>query len=94
MGGVQGNVFLGWGVLNASPLPGWKVVATGDFNGDGQPDLVWQNEATNSLNTMRERHSAIHGLPATATCRFGTAGKRPKVSGYVMASSSVHPKIA
>src|SRR5207244_208530 len=45
MGGTQGNVFLGWAALNASPIPGSKVVATGDFNGDGQPDLVWQNNA-------------------------------------------------
>ena len=24
----------------------WKIVGTNDFNGDGKPDLIWQNEAT------------------------------------------------
>src|SRR5206468_11812856 len=27
-------------------VSGWKVVAAGDFNGDGKPDIVWQNSTT------------------------------------------------
>ena len=26
--------------------PAWKMVGTGDFNQDGQPDIAWQNETT------------------------------------------------
>ena len=27
-----------------NPGPDWHVKATGDFNGDGNPDLLWQND--------------------------------------------------
>jgi len=26
--------------------PAWKMVGTGDFNQDGQPEIAWQNETT------------------------------------------------
>jgi hypothetical protein len=25
----------------------WRIVASGDFNGDGKPDIVWHNDTTN-----------------------------------------------
>src|SRR5436853_145281 len=25
---------------------GWKVIGTADFNGDGEPDILWQNQIT------------------------------------------------
>jgi hypothetical protein len=47
MGGPQGNSLLGGNWLaSTTDVAGWRVVGTGDFNGDGQPDLVWQNDAT------------------------------------------------
>ena len=27
----------------------WKIVGIGDFNGDGKPDLVWQNQSTGQI---------------------------------------------
>jgi hypothetical protein len=45
MGGAQGNTFLWWDWLSSTGVTGWRVVGTGDFNGDGKPDLVWQNDA-------------------------------------------------
>ena len=45
-GGAQGAVFQGWNWLNSAGIPGWKVVGAADFNGDGVPDLIWQNDAT------------------------------------------------
>ena len=49
MGGPQGNAFQGWNWLAADSVAGWRVVGTGDFNSDGSPDLVWQNDATQSV---------------------------------------------
>ncbi len=34
------------GPLPASPGAGWDIVATGDFNHDYKPDLVWRNQST------------------------------------------------
>ena len=45
LGGTQGATFLGWHPLNGS-VPGWRVVGIADFNGDGHPDLVWQDDTT------------------------------------------------
>jgi hypothetical protein len=30
-------------LVGADPGPSWKVVGTGDFNGDGYSDILWQN---------------------------------------------------
>jgi len=45
-GGAGGASYLGWTWLNSSGDPGWTVVGASDFNGDGVPDLVWQNDTT------------------------------------------------
>jgi len=47
--GAQGAVFQGWAWLNAGGIPGWKVVGAADFNGDGVPDLIWQNDTTRQV---------------------------------------------
>ena len=49
MGGAQGNTLLWWDWLSSTGLTGWRVAGTGDFNGDGKPDLVWQNDATQQV---------------------------------------------
>ena len=45
-GGTGGASYLGWNWLNETGNPGWTVVGASDFNGDGVPDLVWQNNST------------------------------------------------
>jgi hypothetical protein len=45
-GGAGGTTYLGWNWLNEAGVPGWTVVGASDFNGDGVPDLVWQNNST------------------------------------------------
>jgi hypothetical protein len=49
--GLGGAEFLGWNVLNSGAgAAGWKLFATGDFDGNGVPDLVWQNAGTGQVN--------------------------------------------
>jgi len=45
-GGTGGATYQGWNWLNSAGDPGWTVVGANDFNGDGVPDLVWQNDTT------------------------------------------------
>jgi len=45
-GGAGGATYLGWAWLNEAGSPGWTVAGAGDFNGDGVPDLVWEENAT------------------------------------------------
>ena len=48
-GGTGGASVIGWNWLNAVGAPGWTVVAAADMNGDGVPDLIWQNNATRQV---------------------------------------------
>ena len=48
-GGTQGAVYQGWNWLNAAGVTGWHVAAAADFDGNGRPDLVWQNDATRQV---------------------------------------------
>ena len=43
MGGSSGTQFQNWSWLQSSPLANWKIIGAADLNGDGVPDLLWQN---------------------------------------------------
>lgn len=45
----SGYQLKGWAYLNRSGAPGWSVVAVADFDGNGVPDLVWQNDSTHQV---------------------------------------------
>ena len=49
LGGAQGNTYQSWAWLNGGDLPGWSLVGAADFNGDGHPDLIWQNDSTRQI---------------------------------------------
>jgi hypothetical protein len=49
LGGLQGNTFQRWDWLSSAWISGWTIVGTRDFNGDGKPDLVWQNDTTQQV---------------------------------------------
>lgn len=49
-GGAGGATDQGWNWLYPGlGAAGWHVVAAADFNGDGVPDLVWQNDDTRQV---------------------------------------------
>src|SRR5260370_42322694 len=43
MGGGLANIFQGSAWLTSVVAPGWRIAAVADVNGDGVPDLIWQN---------------------------------------------------
>jgi hypothetical protein len=36
-------------LANENVAPGWTVAGTGDFTGDGKPDVLWQNQQTGEI---------------------------------------------
>jgi hypothetical protein len=44
MGGTQGTLLIGTAKLSGPN--GWRIARVMDFNGDGHPDLVWQDPAS------------------------------------------------
>jgi hypothetical protein len=50
-GGSGGATMTGWALLNSGAgTAGWHVVGAADFDGNGVPDLVWQNTSTGQVN--------------------------------------------
>ena len=49
MGGTGGNVEQYWEWISEAGVPGWSLVGAADFNGDGIPDLLWQNDTTQQV---------------------------------------------
>ena len=49
---MQGTTMLAGTYTDPSAVPDldWEIRASGDFNNDGKPDLVWQNKATGALS--------------------------------------------
>jgi hypothetical protein len=40
---MNGNTLTGGGPVSPNPGPSWRAVGTGDFNGDGFSDILFQN---------------------------------------------------
>jgi FG-GAP-like repeat len=49
MGGASGATMQNWNYLSVTGAPGWHIAAAADFNGDGVPDLVWQNDTNRQV---------------------------------------------
>lgn len=46
LGGPQGTTMIGLGTLSGHNA--WRIAGTADFNGDGRPDVIWQDPVTGS----------------------------------------------
>ena len=49
LGGAQGNVFQSAAYLGVGPVTGYTAAGLADLDGDGHPDLLWQNKSTGAL---------------------------------------------
>ncbi len=49
----DGNAFASQGIVYTEPSAAWKIVGTGDYDGDGMSDLLWHNSGTGQVYMMR-----------------------------------------
>ncbi len=72
---LKGKTFESAAILDNAPLlgkdaSGWKIVGTGDFSNDGNPELLWQNQAAGQVGvwslkgTSFESAKYIENAPA------------------------------
>ena len=61
-----------------NPGASWRVAGTGDFNGDGKTDILWQNSDGTPVNWLMNGTSTIGG---------GIVGDAPSVSSATLAAS-------
>ena len=54
-------------MVGPNPGPSWNAIGTGDFNGDGHSDILWQN--TNGQAAIWEMNGT-NQIPAAATGRL------------------------
>ena len=75
---MNGTSLIGGGGL-ANPGPSWHVAGTDDFNGDGNADILWQND---------DGTPAIWLMNGTSLIGGGIAGDSPSASSAAPAVSS------
>ncbi len=69
---MNGNTLIGGGAVSPNPGPSWKAIGTGDFNGDGLSDILWQNTSSGQVSIWEMNgNSLIGGGPVTAQSRAG-----------------------
>jgi FG-GAP-like repeat len=69
---LQGNASVGGGLIANNPFSaGWKIVAAGDFDGNGSADLAWQNQSTGLVELQFLSGSTAIGGGAIDNNPFG-----------------------
>jgi len=79
--GAGGATFIGWACLSCGiDTTGWELVAVADFDGNGVPDLVYQNTQTGQVNV--NYYGGAGGATfigwACLSCGIDTAGWQMK----------------
>ncbi|MDB6163493.1 MAG: calcium-binding toxin-like protein, partial [Xanthomonadaceae bacterium] len=103
--GWESTFWYAWPTNSAVNLS-WKVVGTGDFDGDGRSEVLWRNTATganavwrlvdiNSINAFawpgKSQGSATSTGTATPTCCGAIQRPGPTASGARPAQPPVWP---
>ena len=76
-GGSGGNTFQSYACLSCGiDVTGWQLSAVADFNGDGHPDLVYQNTSSGQVNV--DYYGGSNGATfinyACLNCNINTSG--------------------
>jgi FG-GAP-like repeat len=63
---LTGTTLTGGGPVTPNPGPSWREVGAGDFNSDGQQDILWQNRNTGQASIWEMNgNTLIGGGPVT-----------------------------
>ncbi len=75
---LSGDTRTGGGPVGPNPGPAWRAVGTGDFNKDGNSDILWQNKTTGQASVwemdgnMKIGGGAVTPNPGPAWRAVGT----------------------
>jgi hypothetical protein len=61
LGGAAGTSLLGGGAMTSEPDTQWQLVSMADFDGDGYPDILWQNTSTGEIVIWYMNSTTIKG---------------------------------
>ena len=73
---MDGNTLIGGGTVSPNPGPSWKQVGSGDFNGDGHADILFQNTSSGQV--------AIWEMNGTTIVGCGTVASNPGPSWHAI----------
>ena len=67
---MYGNTLVGGGSVTPNPGPSFRAVGTGDFNHDGNSDILWQNTSTGQASVWEMNdNTMLGGGPVTPQSR-------------------------
>jgi hypothetical protein len=58
---------IGGGPVSSNPGPAWQAIGTGDFNGDGFSDILFQNASAGQISIWEMDGTTRIGGGAVAT---------------------------
>jgi hypothetical protein len=58
---MSGSTLIGGGPVTPNPGPAFRAVGTGDFNGDGFSDILWQNTSTGQASIWEMNGATLMG---------------------------------
>ncbi len=58
---MNGNTLIGGGPVSPNPGPAWQAIGSGDFNGDGLSDILFQNASSGQVSIWEMNGNALIG---------------------------------